>query len=129
MTLDYTEISDFDRIEKYRIKLKEFETLEENWDGDGAKAVDKTAVKNCQSLLGKLSDEVLSADFKVFPSELGAISIKLKTVKGILRSEIGDTIFSYYIRKSESQETEYHSFEEWNDTNVLGFIASLSSLV
>ena len=126
---DCTEIVVANVAGKYYDKLEKLSTLEDDWDGEGAKAVNKQAIENVRHLIEMLPQSVLLADFRLFPSELGAVSIKLKTDKGAVRSEIGDSVFSYYVRRNDTKKTEHHSFEDWSESNISMFVSSLSNLV
>jgi len=127
--VDCTEVFMSVSADKYYNKLDRMLLLEDDWDNEGAKAVDRMAVENTRQLISLLPENVLQADLRIFASELGAVSLKLSTSKGMLRSEIGDTIFSYYIKRDGSKSTERHSFEDWSEPNISAFVSSLSNLV
>lgn len=112
----------------YVDKLESFKSLEEDWDDEGAAAVNATAVDHCLYLVHQLPQEVLNAQLEWFPTELGAISLRLVTAQGKLRAEIGDTHFSYFM-KPTGKESERHSYEPWDEDHIHTLVHSLLSLV
>lgn len=127
--VDCTEIVVASSAQKYFDRLDEIALLEDDWDGEGAKSVNEKAIDNVRHLIGNMPQSILLAKLKLFPSELGAVSMKLESSKGKLRAEIGDSIFSYYVRRTGARNAEHHSFEEWNDSNIAYLVSSLSDLV
>lgn len=127
--VDCTEIVAASSTQKYLDKLDEIALLEDDWDGEGAKSVNEKAIDNVRHLIDNMPQSILFANLKLFPSELGAVSMKLESSKGKLRAEIGDSIFSYYVRRTGIKNAEHHSFEEWNDSSIANLVSSLSGLV
>lgn len=113
---------------KFLSRIDELESLEEDWNDDGAPAINAIAIENARYLVKHLSNSVLELDLKLFPTETGAVSFKLSNNKGTLRLELGDGLMSYYIRLSD-KEAEHHSFEAWNTENIHTLIESFNKLV
>lgn len=118
----------YHNLTKYSDKLESFRLLEEDWDDEGAVAVNEAAIAHGLELVNKLPNEVLNARLEWFPTELGAVSLRLATTRGKLRAEIGDTNFSYFL-KPTGKESERHSFEPWEEKYINQLVESLCCLV
>ncbi|MCQ2251183.1 MAG: hypothetical protein MJZ66_08745 [Bacteroidales bacterium] len=113
---------------KFLSKIEEMESLEEDWNDEGAPAINAIAIENARYLVNHLSNPVLESNLKLFPTETGAVSFKLANNKGTLRLELGDGLMSYYVSLSD-KEAEHHSFEAWNTENIHTLIESFNKLV
>lgn len=115
-------------LTKYTEQLESFRLLEADWDGEGAAAVDERAISHGLELVNRLPHEVLNANLEWFPTELGAVSLRLATARGKLRAEIGDTNLSYFL-KPAGEDSERHSFEPWEEQYINQLVDSLRKLV
>lgn len=111
----------------YMDLLERMKTLNNDWDGEGAKATNHVAIDNAKVLVNSLPLTVLEAKFKLYPTELGAVGFKLKSESGLIRGEVGIDNMSYFVRKDKT--TIRHSFEQWNYDNMIVLVTYLSDLV
>lgn len=102
-------------------------SLEDNWDEEGACRTNHMAIMNTDRIVSAL-DKKVSSGIRLFPTPLGAVMIKLETEKGRLKGEIGDELFSYFV-KCPNENTEHHSFEELNPQNIELLRLNLSRLI
>lgn len=117
-----------DDYSQHMKQLRDFSYLPNNWDGYGAEPVNKKAIQNVESLLGRLPG-LLQMSIDVQPTHHGAILLKSQTFSGnLLKCEIGDTQVSYFIRKQD-EGTRYFSFVDWNDKTCDAIIKAIENLL
>lgn len=114
--------------DKYIRILERMLHLEDDWDYEGACAINPIAVDNSKELVNMLPVSVLNTNLKLFPTELGAVAFKLKTNIGLIRGEVGIDNVSYFVRK-DKQNPEHHSFEPWDLEHIQILVSSFKSIV
>jgi len=107
--------------------LKDISALKDNWDEEGAQKINRVAIKNARKIARALDKET-AALVRLFPTSLGAVMIVLETDKGRIKGKIGDTIMSYFVKRSGSA-TEHHSFEDLTKDNLQVLVENLNRMI
>lgn len=92
--------------------LKDIRGLKENWDEEGAPRINRVAIANVQDFVSAL-DRVIAEQVRLYPTHIGGIMLKFETERGRIKCEIGDKLFSYFVKRPDAS-TEHYSFEEIN---------------
>ena len=97
--------------------LNELSNLEEDWDGYGAPAISKKAIKNCRKVTSDCQ-QTGKTDINVLPTEYGGVQVKWTLPdEGVLSCDFGDDTMSYYVERKD-KETVYVSFAEYTPENI-----------
>ena len=112
---------------QWQTDLKDIKALKENWDGEGARPVNRDAIRNAQKLMNMLTS-IVALNARLYPTSLGAVMVKLESKKGRIKGEIGDKQMSYFVKRQDVA-TEYHSFEDLTKENMAMFVSNLESIV
>ena len=86
-------------------RLKELAALSDNWDDEGAFAIDKGVVSKVKKLIAHSGAEVLS-DWILFPEPNGTIQLKSRSHRAVIT--IGATDYSYVSRFDDVKESANH---------------------
>lgn len=106
--------------------LKSIKALDDNWDEEGAPKISRAAIRNTQKLMDAIEGDT-AALMRLYPTRLGAIMVKLETVKGRIKGEMGDNEMSYFVKRP-GFTTEHHSFEAVNKENLRSLMHSIESI-
>jgi hypothetical protein len=106
--------------------IKEMKALKENWDEEGAPAINRDAIRHSQKLMQMLTDGV-AVKVRLFPTHLGAVMVKCETDKGRIKGEVGDKVMSYFVKRPNAA-TEHYSFEELTKENLQTLVRNLESI-
>ena len=96
--------------------LDALSSLQEDWDGYGAPSVSKKAIANCKRNLMSFESS-LYAGMTVEANEWGGVQLHYTFIGGLVCCDFGDDSMSYYI-KWNSGKVEFHSFEEYTESNI-----------
>ncbi|MBQ1697766.1 MAG: hypothetical protein II075_07765 [Bacteroidales bacterium] len=114
------------KLSQWQIDLKEIRSLKAGWD-EGAPQINKIAIANVNKFAESLSQSV-AEQIRLYPTQLGAVMLKLETPKGRIKCEIGDVKMSYFVKR-QGFETEHHSFEDINDETLSTLNIKLESII
>ena len=106
--------------------LKAIRALKENWDDEGAKPINRTAIREVQKMMNMLSSQT-ATKIRLFPTPMGAVMVKLETSNGRIKGEIGNKQMSYFVKR-EGTATEHHSFEDLNKGNIALLVQNLEAI-
>lgn len=97
------------------LAISKIETLQHNWDGDGAEAPNKDAIANARRLVMMLSPKDLShLDVNdIYPSTYGSVIMDFEVERGLVSVELGDKTMGFYtdFRKGNNYAAEGISTE------------------
>ena len=96
-------------------RLKEFESLEDNWDSYGAPLPDRQAIEEAQTILEQASRSVILQDATgltcyPFPDRSGGISLYFELEDRELRLKLHpceDKRVVYYVNKMKPEQFDY----------------------
>lgn len=114
------------KLSQWQIDLKEIRSLKAGWD-EGAPQINKIAIANVNKFAESLNQSV-AEQIRLYPTQLGAVMLKLETPKGRIKCEIGDVKMSYFVKR-QGFETEHHSFEDINDETLSTLNIKLESII
>ncbi len=106
--------------------LRKIQNLKDNWDNEGACAINRLAIKNVQHLMKTVNINVASS-LCLHPTPLGAVGIMFETKQGRIKGEVGDVALSYFVKRPDAQ-TEYYSFEPANEETFVVLARKLESI-
>lgn len=109
-------------IKRYsnEVLIKSFLALPNNWNGNGAEAIDKTVVLKAISLLRELEQQP-----DIFPTARNTIQFEYEHGNDYLEIEIFEEYFNVY-KSVANEEMEYHTTEVYKlRKEVLNYHASI----
>ena len=125
--LETQDKADENKTVQWRTDLKGIVSLKDGWDGEGSLRINKTAIAHVRKFAAALNNSVSNL-IRLYPTNLGAVMLKLETEKGRIKCEIGDTQMSYFLKRP-GFETEYHSFEDINEETLSVLKHNLDNLL
>lgn len=124
-TINLSELS-FSKERHLMKSLDALSELKEDWDGYGAPRVSKIAISRCKSNL-KLFQSSLYANMAIVANEWGGVQLHFTYDGGVVCCDFGDESMSYYIKR-KSGKVEFHSFEEYTESNMKSLAEILYNL-
>lgn len=117
---------------KFDSRLRTILSLEDNWDGENAVAIDPQIIDHTESLLENLNDFNLNKidEESILPTPYGTIIIEVTQSNTDIIIEIGSEEISYYVENSSQHSYTEDSFST-NDIfpeNFVGLNEALQSL-
>ena len=118
---------DMEEFQQWETDLRGIRSLKDNWDGDGASHIDRTAIRHTSQLLTSLNG-IIASRIRLYPTPMGAVLMKLETKNGRLKCEVGSELMSYFVKR-DGKATEHHSFETIDETNITTLKQNMQSLL
>ena len=115
------------QIVQWKKDLREIRLLKDGWDDEGAPSINRDAINNTIKIATSLNTYTAQL-IRLYPTPLGAVSLKLETEKGRIKCEIGDTQISYFVKRLGAA-TEHHSFEDINADTLSTLRSNLESII
>lgn len=114
-TIDFSDL--FSYSERCLMKsLDALSALQEDWDGYGAPRVSKVTISRCRKTI-KAFRSSLYARMTVAANDWGGVQLRYNFMGGLVCCDFGDDRMSYYI-KWNTGKVEFHSFEEYTESNI-----------
>jgi len=115
------------QIVQWKKDLREIRLLKDGWDDEGAPSINRDAINNTIKIATSLTTYTAQL-IRLYPTPLGAVSLKLETEKGRIKCDIGDTQMSYFVKRP-GIATEHHSFEDINADTLSTLRSNLESII
>ncbi len=100
-----------DRIVSVKNRISEISILNDDWDFQGASAIDQKVIKNCYKFIDALNIKgfgFLLNKEDIFPTPYGTIVVDLKVPIGLISIEIGSHQIGYFTEYEGGKENEYN---------------------
>lgn len=101
--------------------LAEISRLPDGWDGYDAPKIDDEAVQNARTALGVLTEEGTPAP-EISPDSNGTISFEWASQKGFAHLEIGNHLYSFYVRSSGGFEPFEGEVAQWDLSVIRAYV-------
>lgn len=118
--------SKYQELEQLLLQSREYC---DDWDGEGAKAVQPEAINNVSTILNRLMSDGLRLPDDILPTEFGTLCIEWSDGPSgqLLNAEISEDRMAFYFDRPGEKLISYRpdSFNRQNQDNLLRFVAQL----
>ena len=103
-----------DAADKWLNELDEIATLEEDWDGEGASAVQSGAVENCRLIINNTLKAIKKLE-EIYPTPFGSLCMEWTLTNGYLNAEVSMNGIGFFRKYTNGQSNINFEFAPLED--------------